>query len=749
MTSKNSFWASLIENNKRRIWVWILSAFDCMVLLPAALAMAISQEMAGKEYLIESLGEELGRQTMTEQAIETVKGFLGVSNRFLIFPVAGLAILAAIQGFSYLYSRKKIDFYMGMPVKRSRRFMIIWLNGILLYLIPCLLGLLIASLIAAVNGVMTASVLREAALGYVLFFALYLGVYHVAILAVMLTGNVIITCLGTGVFLLYEWAVRMTIQAYESTFFHSFSYEGSSISPRLSPFTILWEFATKHGRGQGSALLTLFYLLLFAGVIWLIAYMCYLKRPAEAAGRSMAFRQLQPFIKILLVVPAALLSGIAVGEIVGYRPTYGSGNAGFVIFTIAVVTVVSCCLIQVLYEFDIMGLVHRKHHILISAAAVTVIFIIFRMDVFGYDSYIPAVESVASAAIVPAYEYRYYGESYFDENLEPVSKVKYVEENMYLTDVGAVNKLMKLSIEDLEEYGDFSQMLTDAEDREWYRLTVLFRLNNKRNVYREINVDVRNPEVVELLDRIESSKEYISGIQAGASDTLSGILADEKNNVSVFYGNSIYENRMDTEEAKELLALYREDIKGIGFSKVRESIPSGSLRFSFEKKYAFYSSYYNMDIMIYPFFSNCVEYLKEHGYYMEHHIDPEDVEKIQVTNYNSGISAEKQKQWQEEQTANTAGVETAQDVSFNNSDFWRYVSLDKKEEIEEICDAIYPQEWLRRSFHMDTQADGDYIVTVYFKSGSDAAKDNGSVGNYCFEEGNVPQFIADATAYKE
>ena len=31
MTSKNSFWVSLKENNKRRIWLWILSAFTYLV----------------------------------------------------------------------------------------------------------------------------------------------------------------------------------------------------------------------------------------------------------------------------------------------------------------------------------------------------------------------------------------------------------------------------------------------------------------------------------------------------------------------------------------------------------------------------------------------------------------------------------------------------------------------------------------------------------------------------------------------
>ena len=126
--------------------------------------------------------------------------------------------------------------------------------------------------------------------------------------------------------------------------------------------------------------------------------------------------------------------------------------------------------------------------------------------------------------------------------------------------------------------------------------------------------------------------------------------------------------------------------------------------------------------------------------------EPEDVERIQITNYNNSISIEKQEQWQE-----SMGEEMTEEkiTSWNSSDFWRYISVEKEEEVKELCEVIYPQEWLGRSFHMNAQEDTDYAVTVYFKSGSQAAKNNGSVGNYRFENGKVPQFVADATVYQE
>ena len=37
MTSRNSFWASLKENNKRRIWIWIISGLLWFIYYPVSM----------------------------------------------------------------------------------------------------------------------------------------------------------------------------------------------------------------------------------------------------------------------------------------------------------------------------------------------------------------------------------------------------------------------------------------------------------------------------------------------------------------------------------------------------------------------------------------------------------------------------------------------------------------------------------------------------------------------------------------
>ena len=117
--------------------------------------------------------------------------------------VTVVSVICAIQGFSYLYSRKKVDLYHSVPVKKSRRFAVIFTNGILICFVPYLVNLLLAMVIAWFSGGMDGHIFSKALIAAVLHLLLYLGIYGFAILAVMLTGNLVITVFATVIFLVY------------------------------------------------------------------------------------------------------------------------------------------------------------------------------------------------------------------------------------------------------------------------------------------------------------------------------------------------------------------------------------------------------------------------------------------------------------------------------------------------------------------------------------------------------------------
>ena len=751
MTSKNSFWVSLKENNKRRVWLWILSAFAYLVMLPTITALIISSCKTNNMYLIEQFGEIAGTESIRKETMAQLLNVFGGDHVFLLLMASAAAVISGIQGFSYLYHRNKIDFYQAVPVRQSRRFLTIWLNGILVYLIPSLLGTGLSLLIMAGNHVISGEILRQTWLAYGLILLVYLGCYHMAVLAVMLTGNVFITCLGTGVFFGYEWMIRTIILNYQQMFFSHYSNLNQSDIPYLLPITMYIRYIDKRHNGQGSLCTIVLQLTLFAAAVLALAYWCYRKRLAEAAGKAMAFKVIQPVIKIALAVPAALLAGLLVSNIVGYNPLWGDGSAGFPVFAMVVITIVVCCLMQVVYEFDIRGLLHKKWHILISGVVVALIFLCFSRDLLGYNSYVPRADKVSSAAMIPPYEYSIYGDNYYNEDLKYIDRTGYLEENMYLTDIGTLNKLLQKSIDSLKKCKNLHGLYED-ETAEWYTLDVVYRMGSRKTVQRNIYVNLDDPETLELLDRVMGSEEYISAVYGKMIDTLYQIMENEPEGVklSYAYGNGIYTDKLSKEDMLTLMKCLMEDVRKAKFSETRQEICYGMLEFNVQKESGFYTMSQRKEFKIYSSYENCVAFLKEKGLYEERFIDPDDIEKIQVINYNY-----------DKQNAETMVMDPAMysdtmteavyysDNEYMDDPYMVSMTYSDRKEIEEICSRLYPMDWSDSGFSSDREYESDYMITVYFKPESDVSLSYGGSAGCYFLKGEVPEYVQEDTACQE
>lgn len=118
---------------------------------------------------------------------------------------------------------------------------------------------------------------------------------------------------------------------------------------------------------------------------------------------------------------------------------------------------------------------------------------------------------------------------------------------------------------------------------------------------------------------------------------------------------------------------------------------------------------------------------------MESFLNPEDVEKIQVTNYNYDAQREA-----------AMAVGESQAYETNLSEYTRYAVYDSENEIQELCDSLYPSAWIYTGWQTADETDNNYAVTVYFKPGE--AMDNGSgIVNFCFLLGDVPDFVQQDT----
>lgn len=726
MMSKNSFWVSLKENNKRRLWVWVISVSAFAACCPAYMATNINQLKEHQN--VYGVASQARREA---ELINTVRSCVGANTLFLIL-ITGVALISAVQGFSWLFSRKKLDFYMGMPVKRQRRFLVIWLNGILLYVLPYVCGLLASLMIAAGSGGVNADVWKTAGEAFLLHLGFYLAVYHLALLAVMLTGNIIVTVLGIFVLCIYEYEVRLVDYSYRDSFFRYFDNCGYEQDPLLSPFSLYAKLIDGESFGIIRAPGTLLGLAAFILILGLLSYFCYLKRPSEAAGKALVFRFTKPLIKILLVVPASLVFGMIMADSAGFQPWRSMDSIGYLIAGILFGVVIGCCAIQVIYEFDIRGILHKKKDILLCGVLSMALFVIYRYDVLGYDAYVPEAKEVESVAFIPeSYDATNGGQSYFTiekNELKYLSAMEYGEEKMELQNMEAICKLAEYSMEEYNKNSYWDEAALQESGARWSSVSLIYRLKSGRRVHRLLWVNVEDEKTGQLLDEIMGTEAFQEGYMLGCSEELVKSLDMKGYSSKIFYGNNVYTKEMSRDDFKELLLQYQKDVDRVSFTDRKNSIPVSTVSLQLSKKDVGYY-YSDVEINIYPIYENCISFLKEKGYYMEQQVAEEDIMLLQVINNSP-------------EAVRARGVVLDGEAAEGLEGAVTEAEYTDKEDIRRIIPYLVSDELLAYRWDNGKSGEEDYEVKIYFKSGSKAGYD---VGYYQFAEGTVPDFVREDT----
>ncbi|MDE5597525.1 MAG: hypothetical protein K2J04_06795, partial [Lachnospiraceae bacterium] len=130
MTSKNSFLVSIRENQKRRIWAWAVSILIQIATYPGIMIIYLSRINARFN---EGYTADAYKEVLRAAAADAV-GF----KPHAVIPILILGVILAMQGFSYLHDRKKVDMYHSVPVSMKKRFLVVYSNGIFIYLLPAI-----------------------------------------------------------------------------------------------------------------------------------------------------------------------------------------------------------------------------------------------------------------------------------------------------------------------------------------------------------------------------------------------------------------------------------------------------------------------------------------------------------------------------------------------------------------------------------------------------------------------------------
>ncbi len=694
MMSKNSFWASLRENNRRRVWLWLVSWLFWFLYYPVGMMMIMGRKQ--NHNLIDNLTPDKAKERLLEAANE----WLSFQGMFY-FIIIAMAVIIAIQGFSYLYKRQKVDFYHSVPVKKSRRFAVIYLNGVLIFFVPYLFNLLLAMAVAGMNGAMDGNNAAAAMLSLAVSLTLFLGTYGLTLVAVMMTGNLIITLLATGIFLVYEEAVRILVIAYRSAFYRynlNISMEETHFC--TSPAFQMFLYENQEQGNMGA----LFMVIILAAVYTGIAWFCYKKRPAEAAGRAMAFSQTKAPVKILLVIPFALAAALLIMDVVGDMPY------GMMVFGMVLAVVLGSCVIEVIYEMDIRAAFRKKYQMLVSGAGVAVIFLIYCFDLTGFDAWTPNPEKLEDAVVL--FESDQYRSSYMDDNLESVRMADYF--------------LGRKGIADIETVCELSEK-KQAEGNVW--CTVAYRMKNGKVVWRKFAVDSGEEE---LLNRIIGSREHREAVCQLYDDAIYAKIKGEKI-VDFTFDTGFKEINLSLGDMDGFREAYLKDREKLDYSTLKNEFICGQISFRVDMGMSedgreIFSRNFCYDI--YPSYSNTLAFLKEKGGYDGTYFNMDEVEYVEVTNYNSEMYYK--------------GTDAEVNLQRGSGSYSVTKQFAEKGQIEELLQAVYPEEF-ESLWKEPGTINYDYRVTVRYKSG-----ESGTIfyrGGH-FIRDRIPEWVKRETAYQ-
>ena len=726
MTSKSLFFKLMKEDLKTRVWTLAISILIFFFSLIVATAMMISFNLYNSSTY--NYSDDLAMNFMS---------YIGINNPFFGIIFIVLSLVMAMSGFSYLYSKKKVDLYHSLPVKREVLYFIKLINGILIVVIPFIICEIVASLLVIANTGKI-SVLIAAIWAIAEWTLLFILSYFLTLFSIMLTGNMLIGILACGFFSFYFPLISLVLKGYQSSFFDTYYTSGfiiENVLPNMSSFMLMFNiFELKW--------LTRIIIVILASIAFLfINLFLYKKRASEAAGKSVSFNVIKLPIKAMMVIFISILM-----YLLGYEVM--NDSIGWGLFGLIVSGAITHCVMEIIYNQDFKKIFAKKIELLVLIIISIFITAAFQFDIFGYDSYIPSASQIKSTAVISdllesnSEQYYnkveisdgYYDESFVDVDYASDSKIEADQiKKMDIQNKDAVLELARQGIEaakyDLEPQGDFDRVL------------ISYKLKNGRTVGRVYYLD------------LDQSTLGLSSVYADESYKKSSypILSENPENIVSVDFNGIMDNDThivfhDDELKKKFVETYKKELMNLDYETKLKSYPFASIRFNNDfmegalRKYAGFN--YTSDSTtavnskwenvyanslesvgfypIYPEFKETLDLLKDMDVEVIYKFPAEYVESIDVS-YND---------WE------NIDLDDNDEVSGSYTGATTVKTFTDKKDIEDIldklviCDSPYKE---------NLNEDRNYAAII--NTGNLESSAYRGYNSYGFKKGNIPDII--------
>ena len=373
---------SIKVNLKGQIWIPFLLAFGFFMAFPVASLLQISSwmDLAYTPGQIAILYSNLWKDGM-------------VCTGMIVMLCA--AFLNGVNGFWYLYSSRKVDFYHSLPQKRSSMFVKKVAMAFGYTIVPYFIMVFAAMCVGIAFGQFSFSIVKMAAAMTAVHILVYFMMYFGTVLVIVMTGNVFMGVLSLAGINLFAPVLGNALNLYQSQFYQNSLvndfYQGwlSWISPACAAVKIV---SACIGEIQIKVLLIYCVFLILLAAAAFAAYVC---RPSEAAGKALVYGWSEIVIGYMMTV----LSGLCIG-IIFYMSNYGSGRQFWWIFGILTGTILMHGAIQVICRMDFRKFFSRIYWLGGALLTVAVISCVYKWDLTGFDRYVPPYEKLEDICII-------------------------------------------------------------------------------------------------------------------------------------------------------------------------------------------------------------------------------------------------------------------------------------------------------------------------------------------------------------
>ncbi len=582
------------------------------------------------------------------------------------------------------------------------------MNGLLIFIVPYVINLVLTFFIMQINGYMIFELFKIAMISMVINFVFYGLIYTLTVIAVMLTGNIVISFFGIGVFLCYGPLLMLVKEAYFAEFLKHYPSTTTQwdlftfLSPignyfHLANFQVGFSYQNytailQEGLGVG-ILKTIITTIIFVA----FALFLFIKRPSEAASKAMSFGISKPIIKFLLVIPLTLLGGIIFKEIANT-----TGTIGWFVFGLLFTFVIIAAIIEIMFNFDIRTAFHHKRHLILCAVVIAIISSIFQFDVLKYDSYLPDKDKIDYMSVY--FSGLDSGTTYVNLDLNQserhIDSIDYHLSNVKLKDFDAAYALAQIGID--------KESITSHVGNGSYNYRVKYVLKNGRSVER--NYELASNENIDLLSAIYDNKEY-----KAVHYQIYDFKAADIQIISCNSQKSSKDLTLSDNEKQELLSVYKKELSALKLEDLKNTQVATSISFRFlNNQSASYDVYSN--------FTETIAYLRDHGFNDFDLISADHVNKVMINYYSP--YADKESTYRNE-----------------NSE----IAYTDKKDIEEILTNLVDMNlyWSHYSL-LDRE---DYF-DIYVSTVSDTYGNN-IVKGYSFRKNRVPDFVKEDLGIKQ